>query len=251
MKFHLLFEQSGTFKNVFKEFGNEAFDYDILNDYGQTDFQIDLFKEIEHEYDNIVNFDNKGLVRNEIYCFKTIFSDMKIDKDFIIAFFPCTYFTDTNEMCFKGMQNCTQPEITIELINRIINRDIQRSKFYQVFLKFCCVVKQIGISTIIENPTGMLKRNYLRLYSPIRPKITDANRTKFGDRFIKSTDFYPINFDMKETFVFYEQTSEKHKNPTKIKSGKERSEISPLYAKNFYKRFIQNYVDNLKGEQND
>ena len=29
---HCLFEQSGTFKNEFKKFGIEAFDYDILND---------------------------------------------------------------------------------------------------------------------------------------------------------------------------------------------------------------------------
>ena len=47
---HCLFEQSGTFKNEFKKLGIEAFDYDILNDFGQTDFQIDLFAEIESAY---------------------------------------------------------------------------------------------------------------------------------------------------------------------------------------------------------
>lgn len=46
MKAHCLFEQSGTFKNEFKKLGIEAYDYDILNDYGQTDFIIDLFAEI-------------------------------------------------------------------------------------------------------------------------------------------------------------------------------------------------------------
>ena len=46
MVVHCLFEQSGTFKNEFKKFGIEAFDYDILNDFGQTDYQLDLFKEI-------------------------------------------------------------------------------------------------------------------------------------------------------------------------------------------------------------
>lgn len=43
---HCLFEQSGTFKNEFKKLGYTAYDYDLANDYGQTDFQIDLFKEI-------------------------------------------------------------------------------------------------------------------------------------------------------------------------------------------------------------
>lgn len=48
--YHCMFEQSGTFKNEFKKLGYEAYDYDILNDYGETDFQIDLFKEIEKAY---------------------------------------------------------------------------------------------------------------------------------------------------------------------------------------------------------
>lgn len=50
MKVHLFFEQSGTFKNEFKKLGYEAEDYDILNDFGETDNQIDLFAEIEKAY---------------------------------------------------------------------------------------------------------------------------------------------------------------------------------------------------------
>ena len=46
MKVHCLFEQSGTFKNEFRKLGIEAEDYDILNDFGQTDHIIDLFAEI-------------------------------------------------------------------------------------------------------------------------------------------------------------------------------------------------------------
>ena len=51
MKYHCLFEQSGTFKNEFKKLGLDAYDYDILNNFGQTDFQIDLFAEIEKAYE--------------------------------------------------------------------------------------------------------------------------------------------------------------------------------------------------------
>jgi len=46
MKVHCLFEQSGTFKNEFIKLGIPAEDYDILNDFGETDHVIDLFKEI-------------------------------------------------------------------------------------------------------------------------------------------------------------------------------------------------------------
>ena len=45
-KVHCLFEQSGTFKNEFIKLGIPAEDYDILNDFGQTDHVIDLFAEI-------------------------------------------------------------------------------------------------------------------------------------------------------------------------------------------------------------
>ena len=46
MKAHCLFEQSGTFKNEFIKLGINAYDYDIQNEYGQTDYIIDLFAEI-------------------------------------------------------------------------------------------------------------------------------------------------------------------------------------------------------------
>lgn len=46
MKAHCLFEQSGTFKNEFKKLGIDAYDYDILNEFGQTDYMVDLFAEI-------------------------------------------------------------------------------------------------------------------------------------------------------------------------------------------------------------
>lgn len=46
MVVHCFFEQSGTFKNEFKSFGYEAYDYDIQDEFGQTDYLIDLFEEI-------------------------------------------------------------------------------------------------------------------------------------------------------------------------------------------------------------
>lgn len=49
-KVHCLFEQSGTFKNEFIKLGIPAEDYDIQNNFGQTDHVIDLFQEIEAAY---------------------------------------------------------------------------------------------------------------------------------------------------------------------------------------------------------
>ena len=49
-KVHCMFEQSGTFKNEFVKLGIPAEDYDIQNNFGQTDHVIDLFHEIESAY---------------------------------------------------------------------------------------------------------------------------------------------------------------------------------------------------------
>ena len=50
-KVHCFFEQSGTFKNEFKKLGIPAEDYDIQDNFGQTDHVVDLFSHIEREYD--------------------------------------------------------------------------------------------------------------------------------------------------------------------------------------------------------
>lgn len=56
---HLFFEQSGTFKNEFIGLGYEAFDYDIQNNFGETDYTDDLFKAIEDAYEGKPSlFDN-------------------------------------------------------------------------------------------------------------------------------------------------------------------------------------------------
>ena len=44
------FEQSGTFKNEFKKMGYDSVDVDIQNNFGETDYQTDLFAEIENAY---------------------------------------------------------------------------------------------------------------------------------------------------------------------------------------------------------
>lgn len=70
-KVHCFFEQSGTFKNEFIKLGYEAYDYDIQNNFGQTDYVIDLFAEIEKAYDDK----------------SSIFDNITSD-DLILAFFP-------------------------------------------------------------------------------------------------------------------------------------------------------------------
>ena len=49
-KVFCLFEQSAVFKKEFLALGIPAFDVDIENSFGETDYQVDLFQEIEEAY---------------------------------------------------------------------------------------------------------------------------------------------------------------------------------------------------------
>ena len=91
-----LFEQSGTFKNCFRGMGIPAFDYDIENEFGETDFQMDLFQEIEEGY-----FDRPS-----------IFDKMGKD-DLLMIFFPCTYFEGMQTMIYQLCSNAHK-KLTME-----------------------------------------------------------------------------------------------------------------------------------------
>lgn len=102
MKYHCFFEQSGTFKNEFKKLGYKAYDYDILNDFNETDYVIDLFSEIEKGYDNK----------------PSIFDNFKEKEDFIIAFFPCVRFEEQILLYFRG-EASTQKKVEFRAKIRI------------------------------------------------------------------------------------------------------------------------------------
>lgn len=80
-KVHCFFEQSGTFKNEFIKLGIPAEDYDIQNNFGETDHTDDLFQAIEYAYDG-----------------KPSLFDNITSEDLIIAFFPCIYFSCLSQM---------------------------------------------------------------------------------------------------------------------------------------------------------
>lgn len=48
---HCFFEQSGTFKNAFRQLGILAIDYDIEDSFGETNVVINLFAQIDFAYD--------------------------------------------------------------------------------------------------------------------------------------------------------------------------------------------------------
>lgn len=225
-KIHCFFEQSGTFKKEFQKLGYEAFDYDIQNEFNETDFVIDLFLEIENAYDN------KPSV------FDTIFPD-----DLIMAFFPCIYFTGfTNPLYFTLSNNNYKNLALREKLDKIIKRGRDRQYFYEKITKMVGVCLLRNLRLIIENPYDnslhYLKNNFFK-----KPDLIDNNRTLRGDDFIKPTGYWFFNCN--PTFGCSFEPNKNHKIISKSKPSKmggvcstERSMINPKYARNFIYDFI-------------
>lgn len=216
------FEQSGTFRDKFRELGIEAVDCDIQNEYGKTDYQIDLFAEIRKAY-----FD----------C-DSIFDKITTD-DIIIAFFPCIRFTKQIELEFT--QKAPQYR-TLALEEKLLlakQLEQERTDFYNLFCDLILVCCKKHIRLIIENPYS--NNHYLVRYFPIRASIIDTNRRERGDYYEKPTQYWFINClpSYNVNALFREQVMPKKRRVLDFQSGsKERSEISPIYARQFIEEFI-------------
>ena len=225
-KVHCFFEQSGTFKNEFKKLGYEAEDYDIQNNFGETDNVVDLFAEIEKGYDNQPSiFDKIG------------------GGDLIIAFFPCIYFCDSKTMAFKGVSNFQQKWPLEKVMEFNIEQEDLRHSYFSNLMKLVKIVSNRGLRMIIENPWNtsgetFLQRNF------IKPTIIDSNRMRRGDWFVKPTAYWFIGCS--NTWGYSEQKDKKQKIVYKVNDKKQqkgvcsegRSMICHDYARNFICDFI-------------
>lgn len=219
-KIYCLFEQSGTFKNEFKKLGYEAYDYDIQNNFGETDYQIDIFSEIEKAYEG-------GQ--------ESIFDKMTKD-DLIMAFFPCIYFCAMSQVAFSfGYTNYRKLNV-MQKAQKILERSANREKFFGLAVKMFAVAMDKGLRLIMENPWAeqtFLKSNFI-----LPPTLVDKNRMLRGDYYIKPTAYWFINCEPTHGCSF--QKDKEKKTIMKAKRGKEaglcseeRSLISPDYARNF------------------
>lgn len=225
-KVHCFFEQSGTFKNEFRKLGYEAEDYDIQNEFGETDNVIDLFKEIEKCYDD-----------GERSLFNKISKD-----DLILAFFPCIHFCDAKTLMFKG-EHISQKKWSIaKKMEYNIQQALERNKYFDILLKLVYVCAIYNLRLIIENPYNPSGMTYLE-NNFLSPTIIDRNRMLRGDYYIKPTAYW--FFNCSPTYGRSFQKDKVQKTIMKSKgSGQtgicssERSMISPDYARNFICDFI-------------
>ena len=224
-KYHCFFEQSGTFKNEFKKLGYEAYDYDILNDFGETDYVIDLFKEIENAYDNK----------------PSIFNNISQD-DMILAFFPCIRFEDQIQMCFRGTAYQCKSMTDEQKLEYDLKLHDELTHLYNLVTKLAIICLRKKIPLIIENPYSTT--HYLVKYWAIPYTILDDDRSRNGDYYKKPTQYWFINCKPKNNFIFEplvlvsKQRVEHTKKVGNIDHQKMRSMIHPQYANRFIREFI-------------
>lgn len=223
-KVYCFFEQSGTFKKEFIKLGIPAEDYDIQNEFYQTDHVCDLFAEIEQAYRGV------GSVFDKI-----------TKEDLIMAFFPCIYFCENNTLMFSGVHFNERNKRMEEIGQYILQRSKERQHFYEIILKMFMVVERKGLRMIVENPHS--EHHYLHNNFPYNPKVIDKDRTRRGDYYVKPTAYWYVNCEPTFGESYHEQKVKKtirSASPSK-KAGmcsEERSLISPDYARNFICDFI-------------
>lgn len=223
-KVHCFFEQSGTFKNEFIKLGISAEDYDIQNNYGETDHDMDLFAEIEKAYEGGAS----------------VFDSITCD-DLIMAFFPCIYFCENNQLAMTYFHNNYKNLTFKETTDKIMERSRNRQHFYELACKMFAVAKMHKVRLIMENPWN--GETFLKHFFVQKPTIVDNNRMARGDYFIKPTAYWFIN--CKPTDGFTLQRDKEKRRISSESSGKvagvcseDRSMISPDYARNFICDFI-------------
>lgn len=218
-KIYCFFEQSGTFKNEFRKLGYEAFDYDIQDEFGETDYICDLFVDIEEAFKNR----------------ESVFDDIT-QNDLIIAFFPCIRFEDQIQLHFRGkalqMKNWTDEQ---KLENDLkLHKEL--SELYALVTKLAIVCLRRKIPLIIENPYSIT--HYLVKYWAIPAKVIDKDRTLRGDYYRKPTQYWFINCKPQQNMILEAYTARENKNILHTKKGVERSLISKEYANRFIREFI-------------
>ena len=217
---YCLFEQSGTFKNQFKSLGHDAQDFDILNDFGETDNVIDLYSEITKAYGG-------G---------KSMFDNIK-HEDLILAFFPCIRFEAQILLHFRGESRQQKNKKIKKKLETDLKLHSELHENYCILTKLVIVCINKNLRLIVENPYS--EQSYLSRYWACKPSIIDKDRSRRGDYYKKPTQYFFINIEPTNNIVMdYMEEVPTQKTIAKTSDKVQRSMISKEYAMRFIKEFI-------------
>ena len=255
-KVHCLFEQSGTFKKEFKKLGYKAYDYDIQNNFGETDHVIDLFEQIDIAYEQNRTEQNRTeqnrTEQNRTEQRVTIFDTMSSD-DLIIAFYPCIYFCAMSQVAFNLNYRNYQKLTFQQKIEKILQRSDNRKEYYDRLIKLVAVCMNRNLRMVFENPWNeqtYLKSNFLK-----KPDVVDTNRMERGDYYRKPTAYWFWNCEPTNGFTHQNDKEKKIILQSKKASkagmcSEERSLISSDYVRNWICDFILGKEQHIEGQYN-
>ena len=238
-KVHCFFEQSGIFKNEFIKLGIPAEDYDIQDNFGETNNVIDLFEEIEKAYGG----------------WKSVFDSISRD-DLIIAFFPCIKFCSVMEQLQheefydasqRRNKNFGTTEYYIQKWKVLRNYCKERFFFYDIILMLTAVIQIKGLRMIIENPWH--PTNFTNHFFFLRTSVIDNDRTRRGDYFRKPTAYWYVG--CKPTYgESFQYTNEKDiRRITAGSVGRKKmkcDELKAMTAVDAYEEYENNILDESK-----
>ncbi len=144
----------------------------------------------------------------------SIYDSISYD-DLIIAFFPCIFFCENNQLYFTGNHKNLNKLSKKEKIDTILKRSHDREYFYQLALKMFSVCDIKGLRMIVENPYAT--QHFLVGNFPYKATFVDRNRTSRGDFFNKPTQYWFVNCE--PTYGRSYQQPKEHKTVLKSKSS--------------------------------
>ena len=205
--------------------GYEAYDYDIQNEFGETDYVVDLFENIRNAYEDK----------------PSIFDNISSD-DLIMAFFPCTRFESRIPLWFRGEAQQQKNWNVFQKLEYAMALHEELHEFYMLFSKMYYIAQKRNLKMVIENP--YMQPHYLTTYWCVRPTLVDKDRTENGDYYKKPTQYWFVNLKPQNNLVFealdYIPTKviAKVKKENGISVKTQRSMIHPQYANRFIRQFI-------------
>lgn len=164
----------------------------------------------------------------------SIFDKIKSD-DLIMAFFPCIRFENQILLHFRGDVSQFKNKTIEEKLLYDMELQKELTHNYMLITKLVLVCLKKNIPLIIENPYST--QHYLHTHWALKPQVIDMNRRLRGDNFIKPTQYFFVNCEPKNNFIFEPQVIKELKISNELRTV-ERSMISKEYANRFIREFI-------------
>lgn len=154
-----------------------------------------------------------------------------------MAFFPCIRFEDQAILWFRGDNYAQKEWDDISKLEYAVECQRELTDLYELisYMTIICIRKRIPL--IIENPYST--QHYLTQRWCMKPKVIDTDRRERGDVYRKPTQYWFINCEPSNNFVWepqivWDEYLSVHKGPHGIK----RSLMTTEYANRFIREFI-------------